>query len=95
MQSYYKITLGFLLILNAFTLVIFTFIIIQIMNEYSNNAAIKNKYDILMSKSIDYENIIDSQRMENHENKNDLYVLKTMIPSRNKEAEPVLVTVTL
>jgi two-component system sensor histidine kinase AgrC len=60
------------------------------MNEYSNNVAIKNKYDILMSKSIDYENIIDSQRMENHENKNDLYVLKTMIPSRNKEAHEQL-----
>ncbi len=90
MQSYYKITLGFLLILNAFNIVIFTFIIIQIMNEYSNNVAIKNKYDILMSKSIDYENIIDSQRMENHENKNDLYVLKTMIPSSNKEAHEQL-----
>jgi two-component system sensor histidine kinase AgrC len=60
------------------------------MNEYSNNVAIKNKYDILMSKSIDYENIIDSQRMENHENKNDLYVLKTMIPSSNKEAHEQL-----
>lgn len=88
--SYFEINKIVLLLINILILAIYIFITFKIIEEHSNNKIIKSEYDDLLDKAVDYETIIDSQRMENHENKNDLYILRNMIPKRNKEAHAQL-----
>lgn len=88
--SYFEINKIILLLINILILAIYIFITFKIIEEHSNNRIIKLEYDDLLDKAVDYETIIDSQRMENHENKNDLYILRNMIPKRNKGAHAQL-----
>lgn len=88
--SYYDINKIIILLVNLLVLIIYIFLTFKIIEEHSNHVIIKSEYDNLLDKAVDYETIIDSQRMENHENKNDLYILRNMIPKTNKEAHAQL-----
>ena len=58
---------------------IYTIIVIGTINEFYQKNRIQSEYDILLKNLNEYENLLDLQRVSNHENKNQLLVIKGMI----------------
>ena len=75
----------FMLIINLFFMIFYNIIVFQLFFEiYSkNNYIVKNK--ILLSNLNEYEKMLDYQRINNHENKNQLLVIKSMVEKEDKK----------
>lgn len=58
---------------------IYTIIVIATINEFYQKNRIQSEYDILLKNLNEYENLLEIQRVSNHENKNQLLVIKGMI----------------
>lgn len=71
------INLGFIFIYSA--------ILYYALNEKNENIKFKSKNKALMGNLSDYEKMLDYQRVANHENKNQLLVIKSMIEKKNKK----------
>lgn len=74
------------LIVSFIMVVIYTIIVIITIREFSLKHKIQSEYDALLTNLSEYENLLDRQRILNHENKNQLLVIKGMI---NKKEEKV------
>lgn len=85
--TYYKISSIMFLVLNSFTIGVYMLITYKFLEEQNKNLLIKVEYDSLLDKSVEYETMIDKNRRDTHENKNDLIVLDSLISPRNKEAK--------
>lgn len=68
-----------MLIVVLISVIIYTIIVFGIIKEYEINVKIQSEYDILLKSLNEYENLLDLQRVTNHENKNQLLVIKGMI----------------
>lgn len=88
--SYYKISAVYLLILNSLIILIYLYLTYKFLEEQNKNINIKLEYDNLLDKSVEYEKIIDKNRRDTHENRNDLIVLDSLISSKNKKAKEQL-----
>ena len=58
---------------------VYTVIVISTINEFNQKNRIQSEYDILLKNLNEYENLLDLQRVTNHENKNQLLVIKGMV----------------
>lgn len=58
---------------------LYTIIVIIMIKWFSQKNKIQAEYDILLTNLAEYENLLDIQRIVNHENKNQLLVIKGMI----------------
>lgn len=58
---------------------VYTVIVISTINEFNQKNKIQSEYDILLKNLNEYENLLDLQRVTNHENKNQLLVIKGMV----------------
>ncbi len=58
---------------------VYTIIVIGTINEFYQKNKIQSEYDILLKNLNEYENLLDLQRVTNHENKNQLLVIKGMV----------------
>ena len=74
------------LIVSFIMVVIYTIIVIITIREFNLKHKIQSEYDALLTNLSEYENLLDRQRILNHENKNQLLVIKGMI---NKKEEKV------
>lgn len=59
--------------------IIYTIAILVTLNEFNQKNRIQSEYDILLKNLNEYENLLDLQRVTNHENKNQLLVIKGMV----------------
>lgn len=59
--------------------IIYTSIVIITIKEFNERNKIQSEYDALLTNLSEYENLLDRQRILNHENKNQLLVIKGMI----------------
>lgn len=66
-------------VINIFFLTIYCIIFFISMNEKSINMKFQKENEILLSNLNEYEKMLDYQRVNNHENKNQLLVIKSMI----------------
>lgn len=82
---YYKVDLIFSLIFNAILLLVYSIIIYKSINEKNNSLMVKAQNDSLMESLNEYENMLDRQRVDNHENKNQLLIIKNMIKKEDKD----------
>ena len=76
---YFNINRILMLVIVFITVIIYTVIVFGIIKEYEKNLKIQSEYDILLKNLNEYENLLDLQRVTNHENKNQLLVIKGMI----------------
>lgn len=90
---YYKMDSLFVIIINSFLILIYSFIIYKTLNEKNNNIMIKAQNDSLMESLSEYENMLDRQRVDNHENKNQLLIIKNMINKNDKDVIKYIDTV--
>ena len=58
---------------------LYTIVVIGTINEFYQKNKIQSEYDILLKNLNEYESLLDLQRVTNHENKNQLLVIKGMI----------------
>ena len=85
--AYYRISSSMFLILNTFTIIVYLVITYKFLDEQNKSVLIKTEYESLLDKSVEYEKIIDNNRRDIHENKNDLIVLDGLISKRNTKAK--------
>ena len=84
MSAYYKIKFEYWVIANIMLIIIFSIILIYYLKTQSNLNSVSNKYNIALKSLNDYESMMSKYRIANHENKNLLLTIRTMI--LNKEA---------
>lgn len=90
---YYKMDSLFVIIINSILILIYSFIIYKTLNEKNNNIMIKAQNDSLMESLSEYENMLDRQRVDNHENKNQLLIIKNMIKKNDKDVVKYIDTI--
>jgi len=75
-----------MLIINILFLIVYAIIIYFAINEKSQNIKFKEENEILLTNLNEYEKMLDYQRVNNHENKNQLLVIRGMISKNNTKA---------
>lgn len=75
----FNYNIGIILITLFIMILIYTVIVIATINEFYQKNRIQSEYDILLKNLNEYENLLELQRVSNHENKNQLLVIKGMI----------------
>ena len=73
------------LIFNLIILIIYAIIIIIIFNEKEKNYEMQKNIDNISENLLEYEKMLDYQRVANHENKNQLLVIKGMLKKNDKD----------
>ena len=90
---YYKINVMLQLIINIILLLIYSYIIIKNIETSNNNSIIKAENILLMENLHQYEDMVDRQRVDNHENKNQLLIIKNMINKKDKDVVKYIDTI--
>ena len=75
----FNYNIGIILSTLFIMITIYTIIVVRTINEFYQKNRIQSEYDILLKNLNEYENLLDLQRVTNHENKNQLLVIKGMI----------------
>lgn len=83
-ESYMKLPILMILIINIIIAFIFISIIIRFINTKNNYQLISDKYQTSISSLKEYESMIDKYRVNNHENKNELMTIRNMIKAKDK-----------
>lgn len=81
------------LIVSFIMVVIYTVIIIITIREFNLKHKIQSEYDALLTNLSEYENLLDRQRILNHENKNQLLVIKGMINKQEANVSEYIDTI--
>lgn len=83
-STFYNVGSIPVIIINSILIFIYTFIVYRSINEKHNSLLVKAENDYLMDSLHQYEDMVDRQRVDNHENKNQLLVIKNMIKKNDK-----------
>ena len=90
---FYKISSFSIILINLFLILLYSFIVYKSMNEKNNSMIVKAENDSLMSSLHQYEDMVDRQRVDNHENKNQLLIIKNMIKKKDKDVVKYIDTI--
>ena len=83
---YFNLNQLFKFILLILTFLEFIYLVLIIMINIKNKEKIQKDLDLMLEITSKYENIINATRTNNHENKNQLIVIKDLIGHDNKKA---------
>lgn len=86
MSIYFDSNNKFIILINIGFIIIYSIIVFQSINEKSENIKFKQENGVLLDNLNEYEKMLDYQRVNNHENKNQLLVIRSMISKNNKKA---------
>lgn len=84
-STFYEMGTVLVLITNTILIFIYSFIVYRNIIEKNNSIIVKAENDSLMSSLHQYEDMVDRQRVDNHENKNQLLIIKNMIKKNDKD----------
>ena len=90
---YYDMKSIFVIIINTMLILIYSVIVYRAMNQKNINMIVQAENDSLMDSLHQYEDMVDRQRVDNHENKNQLLIIKNMIKKNDKEVIKYIDTV--
>lgn len=90
---YYDMKFSFAIIMGTVLLIIYFLIVYKAMNQKSINMIIEAENVSLMESLHQYEDMVDRQRVDNHENKNQLLIIKNMIKKNDKDVIKYIDTV--
>ena len=83
---YYQLDPTIIVLMTSVLLLIYTYITLQSITQQEHIANIRVEYDQLMDKSVDYEQVLDENKRDLHELKNDFSVLHVLIEKSKEEA---------
>lgn len=81
---YYKTNAFILIFINSSFIFFAGYIVFKILKEKSINQQYKAENDALINNLHEYEKMVDQHRVINHENKNQLGIIKTMIETKDE-----------
>lgn len=90
---YYKLSPKFIAMINSLLIIIYSYIVYKSLIERNNSLMIKAENDSLMESLNQYEDMVDRQRVDNHENKNQLLIIKNMINKKDKDVVKYIDTI--
>ncbi len=76
-----------ILIVSFIMVVIYTIISIVTINTFNQKNKLKSEYEVLLTNLNEYENLLERQRIMNHENKNQLLAIKGLMSNKNSASE--------
>ena len=79
--------------INSILLIFYSFIIYKTISEKNLNLIISAENKSLMISLHQYEDMVDRQRVDNHENKNQLLIIKNMIKKKDKDVVKYIDTI--
>ena len=68
-------------------IMIYTIVVIVTIRSFNQKNKIQAEYEVLLTNLSEYENLLDRQRILNHENKNQLLVIKGMINKKENAVD--------
>lgn len=83
-MPYYKINSIFIVLMNAVMITIYSFIIFKFIQEKNRYIEISDKYSLTEISLKELQSNINRLRTVNHENKNQLLTIRTMVASKDK-----------
>lgn len=84
--NYFDISAALRFVLSIIAIMVYTFITTTLFIEKNQNDKMQYQYELALNNLKEYERILDIQKVSNHENKNQLLVIKSMISKQNKKA---------
>jgi len=85
MFLYYRVEFIYLLIFNTCLTLFCLSIVIYSFKTQDNYIKVYDKYNTTLNSLKEYEDILDRYRISNHENKNQLLIIRNMLPKTNKK----------
>lgn len=82
---YFKLNIYCVLFINLSLICIYSYVIVKNLETSNMNNLIKTENQSLIENLSEYENMLDRQRVDNHENKNQLLIIKNMIKKNDKD----------
>jgi len=83
--SYMKWNSMMVLTINMMIVFIFIVLMLKFMNTKNNLDSISNKYETSITSLKEYETLINKNRVNNHENKNQLLMIRSMLVDKTKK----------
>ncbi len=90
---YYNMKSVYVIMINSVLLLVYSFIVYKAMNQKNINMIVQAENVSLMESLHQYEDMVDRQRIDNHENKNQLLIIKNMIKKNDKDVIKYIDTV--
>ena len=90
---YYKGNNIVSIIVNIILLLIYFYIVYKAISEKNNSMIVQAENDSLINNLQQYEDMVDRQRVDNHENKNQLLIIKNMIKKNDKDVVKYIETI--
>lgn len=84
---YYEIDMKLLVLINAIISSIYLIIVFRVFSVENKYIKISNKYNTTLESLKEYEEILDKYKIMNHENKNDLLMIRNMIIKKEKNID--------
>lgn len=75
---------------NVLFILVYSYILFLLLNEKNQNIKFKEENKLLLDNLNEYEKMLDYQRVANHENKNQLLVIKSIASKNNKKLHDYL-----
>lgn len=93
--NYFNTSTKFRFILSLTVIIIYFIITMILFNEKSNSNRMQYEYETVLNNLNEYETMLDYQKVANHENKNQLLVIKGMIKKGDKNLEKYIDSIIL
>lgn len=90
---YFYLNPALIIIVNSSLIFLFSFIIYRMISIMSKSNLVQAENEHLMKNLHQYEDMVDRQRVDNHENKNQLLIIKNMIDKKDKDVIKYIDTV--
>ena len=92
-NSYYKSDIKSLVVFNCIIIIGYSLIIYKFLSTKQDYDDINNKYLNVIDSLKEYEDMIDRYRISNHENKNQLLTIRSMIINKEENIEKYIDTI--
>ncbi len=93
--NYFDTTTRIRFVLSLIVIVTYTLITIILFNEKNNSSKIQYEYENAVNNLNEYEKMLDFQKVANHENKNQLLVIKGMINKKDSKIDEYIDSIIL
>lgn len=85
--AYYKIDIRWLIFINTTISILYMVIIFRFFSIENKYIKMANKYNTTLTSLKEYEKILDRYKILNHENKNELLMIRNMLNKKDKAVE--------
>ena len=91
--TFFKSNFYVIFFVNLFLIFIYSYVVFKNIQTFSRSELIKSENNSLLKSLRQYEDMVDRQRVDNHENKNQLLIIKNMINKNDKDVVKYIDTI--